>query len=123
MKKVSNIATGIYELELKYNLTFEEEEKYFEEKVNFSLAKVVYEWASQKTFAEICELTDAQEGSIVRTILRLDILLRNMKTACKVMGKILFCFISILTFYKRKLQTNKIDRRCLTSHSKRYCFC
>ena len=46
----------------------------------------MYEWANQKTFAEICELTDAQEGSIVRTILRLDGLLKNTKNACRLMG-------------------------------------
>jgi len=86
MQQVEDICHKIIELEVKYSITIEDEESYLTEKVNFTLVKVVYEWACQKDFAEICQLTDVQEGSIVRTILRLDILLRNLKTACKVMG-------------------------------------
>jgi len=83
---VYDIAQRIMEIEKKYNVIFEDEETYIDQTINFSLMKVVYEWANQKDFAEICLLTDAQEGSIVRTILRLDILLRDFKSACKIMG-------------------------------------
>jgi len=88
MEKVENICHKILELELKYSITIEDEENYLSEKINFTLVKVVYEWACQKDFAEICRLTDVQEGSIVRTILRLEILLRNLKASCKAMGNI-----------------------------------
>jgi len=88
MDRVDEIAEKIIDLERKYHVTIEDEESYKREKINFDLVKVVYEWACQKDFAEVCQLTDAQEGSIVRTILRLDILLRDLKSACKVMGKL-----------------------------------
>ena len=86
MDDVERICKKILDLEIRYHVTLEDEESYLLEKMNFALVKVVYEWACQKDFAEICQLTDAQEGSIVRTILRLDILLRDFKSACKVMG-------------------------------------
>ena len=86
MDDIQITAQKILELEVRYHITMDDEEQYLDEKINFALTKVVYEWACQKDFAEICQLTDAQEGSIVRTILRLDILLRDLKSACKVMG-------------------------------------
>ena len=90
MDQVEDLCKNIINLEIKHQVIPDiegGEELYLKEKVNFDLTKVVYEWACQKDFAEICKLTDAQEGSIVRTILRLDILLRGLTNACKVMGK------------------------------------
>jgi len=52
----------------------------------FSLAQVVYEWARGTPFEEICELTDVMEGSIVRTIVRLDEVCREFRDAARVMG-------------------------------------
>ncbi|XP_037948135.1 helicase SKI2W-like [Teleopsis dalmanni] len=52
-----------------------------EERLNFGLIHVVYEWARNKPFAEIMTLTDIQEGIIVRVIQQLDELLRDVKTA------------------------------------------
>eukprot|EP00330_Aristerostoma_sp_ATCC50986_P002546 CAMPEP_0114581822 /NCGR_PEP_ID=MMETSP0125-20121206/5889_1 /TAXON_ID=485358 ORGANISM="Aristerostoma sp., Strain ATCC 50986" /NCGR_SAMPLE_ID=MMETSP0125 /ASSEMBLY_ACC=CAM_ASM_000245 /LENGTH=259 /DNA_ID=CAMNT_0001774331 /DNA_START=910 /DNA_END=1689 /DNA_ORIENTATION=+ len=89
MDQVEDLCKNIINLEIKHQVIPDiegGEELYLKEKVNFDLTKVVYEWACQKDFAEICKLTDAQEGSIVRTILRLDILLRGLTNACKVMG-------------------------------------
>lgn len=41
------------------------------ERLNFGLVRVVYEWALEKPFAEIIDLTDVQEGIIVRCIQQL----------------------------------------------------
>lgn len=41
------------------------------ERLNFGLVRVVYEWALEKPFAEIMDLTDVQEGIIVRCIQQL----------------------------------------------------
>jgi antiviral helicase SKI2 len=46
--------------------------EYTREKLNFVLMEVVYEWARGMPFADICQLTDILEGSIVRCIVRLD---------------------------------------------------
>jgi antiviral helicase SKI2 len=37
-------------------------------------------------FADICELTDVPEGSIVRTIVRLDETCRELRNAARIMG-------------------------------------
>ena len=54
--------------------------------LNFGLMEVVYEWARGKPFAEICELTNVPEGTIVRTIVRLDETCREVGNAARIMG-------------------------------------
>mmetsp|Transcript_22332 Transcript_22332/g.55283 ORF Transcript_22332/g.55283 Transcript_22332/m.55283 type:complete len:120 (+) Transcript_22332:1315-1674(+) len=46
----------------------------------------VYQWAIGTPFKDICELTDIQEGSIVRCLNRLIELLRETKDALHVIG-------------------------------------
>lgn len=53
---------------------------------DLNCAQVVYEWAKGTPFEEICELTDVMEGSIVRTIVRLDEVCREFRDAARVMG-------------------------------------
>lgn len=54
--------------------------------LNFGLMEVVYEWAKGTPFAEICGFTDVMEGSIVRTMVRLDETCREFRDAARVMG-------------------------------------
>lgn len=54
--------------------------------VNLALVEVVYLWAQQKEFSEICDYTWVQEGSIVRIVRRLEQLIGNLKNACNVIG-------------------------------------
>jgi len=54
--------------------------------LNFGLAAVVYQWARGVPFSEITEMTTVQEGSIVRTITRLDELCRDFRNASRVVG-------------------------------------
>ena len=54
--------------------------------LNFALMDVVYQWARGVHFSRIMEMTEIQEGTIVRTINRLDELCRNVRNAAKVMG-------------------------------------
>ena len=56
------------------------------EQFNFGLVEVVYEWTKGMPFAEITQLTDVQEGVIVRTIQRLDETIRDVKDAARVIG-------------------------------------
>lgn len=58
----------------------------YADQFNFGLVEVVYEWARGKPFGEIVQLTDVQEGVIVRTIQRLDEALRDVKDAARVIG-------------------------------------
>ncbi|WFD36371.1 Antiviral helicase ski2 [Malassezia cuniculi] len=56
------------------------------EGVRTGLAEVVYEWALGTEFSKIMELTDVGEGTIVRTITRIDETLRNLCDAARVAG-------------------------------------
>ncbi|RDW60797.1 ATP-dependent RNA helicase DOB1 [Coleophoma cylindrospora] len=52
----------------------------------YELMEVVLSWATGKSFAEICKMTDVYEGSLIRLFRRLEELLRQMAQAAKVMG-------------------------------------
>ena len=84
-----HLARKIARLEQNYMLETEDTEKIVTNKLNFSLVKVVHEWALQRDFLEICKLTEAQEGSIVKTIQRLEILLRDVRNAARIMGNMI----------------------------------
>lgn len=47
---------------------------------------MVYEWASEKPFAEIMSLTDIQEGIIVRCIQQLNEVICDVKNAARLIG-------------------------------------
>ena len=52
----------------------------------WGLAQVVLEWARKRDFRDIATLTDVQEGIIVRTIQRLDELLKDVRNAARIIG-------------------------------------
>lgn len=52
----------------------------------FGLTEVVYCWARGMPFAEIAQLTDVQEGTIVRCIQRLDEVLKEVRQAARIVG-------------------------------------
>jgi ATP-dependent RNA helicase DOB1 len=51
-----------------------------------TLMDVVYSWSKGTSFSQICKMTDAFEGSIIRCMRRLEELLRQMCQAAKVIG-------------------------------------
>jgi antiviral helicase SKI2 len=50
------------------------------------LVEVVYEWARGVSFKDLTNLTDVQEGSIVRCIVRLDETCREVQSAARLIG-------------------------------------
>lgn len=50
------------------------------------LMKVAYEWVRGKDFYDVCLLTEVQEGSIIRCMLRLDNLMKNIKNCVQFIG-------------------------------------
>lgn len=54
--------------------------------MNLCLVDVVYDWARGIAFSDICVLTPVPEGSIVRTITRLDELCREVRNAARIIG-------------------------------------
>jgi len=51
-----------------------------------NLMDVVYSWSKGSSFSDVCKMTDAFEGSIIRCMRRLEELLRQMCQAAKVIG-------------------------------------
>lgn len=47
---------------------------------------MVYHWAKGTSFEEISKFTDVMEGSVVRCVVRLDELCRQLRDAARVMG-------------------------------------
>ncbi|KNC23786.1 hypothetical protein FF38_01301 [Lucilia cuprina] len=76
VKEFEEINDNILAEELRHHAVAESEDR-----LNFGLLEVVYEWARNKPFAEIMKLTEVQEGIIVRCIQQLDETLRDVKTA------------------------------------------
>ncbi|KAK4101985.1 antiviral helicase [Parathielavia hyrcaniae] len=54
--------------------------------LKWQLMETVMAWANGRPFAEICKMTNAYEGSLIRLFRRLEELLRQMAEAAKVMG-------------------------------------
>lgn len=63
-----------------------EESNDFASRPRFGLMEVVYEWARGMSFKNITNLTDVLEGTIVRTITRLDETCREVKNAARIVG-------------------------------------
>ncbi|PHH53428.1 ATP-dependent RNA helicase mtr4 [Ceratocystis fimbriata CBS 114723] len=55
-------------------------------KLKWQLMDTVYLWCQGSQFIDICKLTDAYEGSLIRHFRRLEELLRQMAEASRVMG-------------------------------------
>ncbi|KAJ2558771.1 Antiviral helicase ski2 [Coemansia sp. RSA 1933] len=68
----------------------------YQREFRFGLMEVAYEWARGLSFMNITALTDTQEGIIVRCILRISDVLKNIATAAILVGD---------TELKLKLQT------------------
>jgi antiviral helicase SKI2 len=60
--------------------------EYVSAALHWGLMEVVFHWARGVPFAAICELTDVEEGTIVRCVTRLDEACREVRNAARVMG-------------------------------------
>lgn len=84
-EEMMTIARNLGQLQKEQGLDVDPAE-YCEKSLKFGLVHVVYEWALGVPFKNICELTDVQEGSIVRCITRLDELCREVRNCARVVG-------------------------------------
>lgn len=55
-------------------------------KFKHELMDVVYHWCKGATFAQICNMTDIYEGSLIRLFRRLEELIRQIQEAAKIIG-------------------------------------
>lgn len=89
--KMKAIATNLGQIQKDCGLHVDPNE-FCEMSLKFGMVHVVYEWALGVTFKNICQLTDVQEGSIVRCITRLDELCREIRNCSRVIGNpALYC--------------------------------
>lgn len=84
-QKMQMIATTLGQIQKDCGLKVDPNE-YRDSSLKFGMVHVVYEWAIGVSFKNICELTDVQEGSIVRCITRLDELCREIRNCARVVG-------------------------------------
>ncbi|CAG8494958.1 1278_t:CDS:10 [Ambispora gerdemannii] len=81
---IFDIAKRVAEVQHKHGLPISPDD--YLRSFNFGLVEVVYEWACEKSFLEVKELTDVLEGSIVRCITRLDETCREVRNAARIIG-------------------------------------
>lgn len=84
LRLMQELAKRISTVSREAKLLIEEDEYIAQFKPN--LMDVVYSWSKGASFAQICKMTDAFEGSIIRCMRRLEELLRQMCMAAKVIG-------------------------------------
>lgn len=84
-ERMKTIAINLGQLQSNHGIQLVAED-YCANSLKFGLVHVVYEWASGVPFSNICELTLVQEGSIVRTITRLDELCREVRNCSRIVG-------------------------------------
>ncbi|KAJ5324713.1 hypothetical protein N7476_003313 [Penicillium atrosanguineum] len=84
---IIRIAEKVNDFQIKHQvIQSTEDSNNFASEPRFGLAEVVYEWAKGMSFNRITDLTDVMEGTIVRTISRLDETCREVKNAAKLIG-------------------------------------
>jgi antiviral helicase SKI2 len=86
-ESIIRISEKVNDLQIQYQvIQSTEDSNDFASQPRFGLAEVVYEWAKGMSFNRITDLTDVMEGTIVRTITRLDETCREVKNAAKLVG-------------------------------------
>lgn len=105
-EKVNNIQT------LHQVIQTSDEGSDFVSKPRFGLMEVVYEWARGMSFKNITDLTDVLEGTIVRTITRLDETCREVKNAARIIGD--------PALYMKMAEAQELIRRDITAVASLY---
>eukprot|EP00026_Physarum_polycephalum_P000457 Phypoly_transcript_00458.p1 GENE.Phypoly_transcript_00458~~Phypoly_transcript_00458.p1 ORF type:complete len:1246 (+),score=257.19 Phypoly_transcript_00458:76-3813(+) len=81
---LKNIATRVAKHQIACGVPLEVDE--YVRSLHFGMMEVTYEWARQLPFKDICDLTEVQEGSIVRCITRLDEACKEIRNVARIVG-------------------------------------
>jgi len=85
-EKLLSIAERLAKVQIECGIVFDTNE-WIKDNLNFRLMEIVYEWAKNKSFTEICNINEEiPEGTIVRTMVRLDETLRDFKSVGRIIG-------------------------------------
>jgi ATP-dependent RNA helicase DOB1 len=82
---VKDAARKVFKQQLECKLKIDVEDSI--ERLRWDLMEVMLAWCKGNTFSEIMKMTEAFEGSIVRAIRRIEELMRQLASACKVIGE------------------------------------
>lgn len=85
-ERILEIVINVNQVFERHQVLVTQEESEFAERKRFGLMEAVYEWARGMSFSSITELTDVQEGTIVRVITRLDEICRQVMSASRIIG-------------------------------------
>ncbi len=80
--QILGTAERVSAVQAAHQLNFDD----FSTSLKTGLVEVVYEWARGMAFEKITDMTDVQEGTIVRVITRLDETCREVRDAARVIG-------------------------------------
>jgi antiviral helicase SKI2 len=105
-EKVNDVQTRLQVLQSS------EDSNDFASRPRFGLMEVVYEWARGMSFKNITALTDVLEGTIVRTITRLDETCREVKNAARIIGD--------PELYQKMQQAQEMIKRDITAVASLY---
>eukprot|EP01012_Entosiphon_sulcatum_P050221 TRINITY_DN68_c0_g2_i1.p1 TRINITY_DN68_c0_g2~~TRINITY_DN68_c0_g2_i1.p1 ORF type:complete len:957 (-),score=200.80 TRINITY_DN68_c0_g2_i1:647-3517(-) len=84
LRTLFDTAKRVVQVSLESKINIEEEKEL--QKLSPSLLDATYAWAKGAKFSEVCAMTDAFEGSIIRMMRRLEELLRQLAGASKAVG-------------------------------------
>ena len=85
---LKNIIESIVDIYIEYKINIKDKEEYIKQ-FRYDLMKSILYWINgEKTFAEICDekISDIYEGSLVRTIRRLDELIKELILCADLLG-------------------------------------
>ncbi|KAL1193895.1 DExH-box ATP-dependent RNA helicase DExH10 [Cardamine amara subsp. amara] len=86
LQQLQDSARKIAEIQHECKLEINVEE-YVESTIRPSLMDVIYSWSKGASFAEIIQMTDIFEGSIIRSARRLDEFLNQLRAAAEAVGE------------------------------------
>jgi ATP-dependent RNA helicase DOB1 len=85
-KKLRDAARAIAQCSVEAKLTLDADE--YVSSFNPAMIDVAYAWAAGAKFVDVCRLTDIFEGSIIRTLKRLEELMRQLASAALAIGNV-----------------------------------
>ena len=86
LRQLQNAARIVAKASIDAKLLKSEDEEEYLNSFNTGLVEVTFLWASGSTFADVCRITEVFEGSIIRSLRRLEELLRQVASACGAIG-------------------------------------
>lgn len=86
--RLRQIADRVEALSLRHKVIDQNDDKVGKGLLNFGMVELVWHWAQGMPFAELMEISEVQEGTVVRTMMRLNESCREIRDAARIIGDI-----------------------------------